>query len=131
MNEDQIMMAAFRDEVQEIVKEAGVLSFLRGGARHVGKAFRVAGPKGAKLSWTRRLGGAGAERAGGLGKHVSQIYGAGAAKAERLGRGKLMGGVGALARSRYGQMAGMAGVGGAGLYGAGKMVGLGGGQRRR
>ena len=127
---DQAILQGFSEEMGEIAKEAGVLSFLRGGGRNIARAFRVSGPKGAKLSLTNRIGGKGAERAGGLMKHMQQIYGAGAGKAERLGKGKILGGLGALARSRYGQMAGTVGAGAAGLYGAGRMVGLGGGGRQ-
>ena len=57
-----------------------------------------------------RIGGRGAVRAGGVGKHMGQIWRAGAGKAQKAGGSQFLGGLGALGRSRYGQMAGAAAV---------------------
>ena len=114
------MSASFLEELSEIEKKAGigyVGRFLAGGARKLVQAGKtVAAPGG---GMTMALGGRGAVRAGGVGKHMSQIH---------RGGGGGWGGAKALMRSRYGQMAAVP-VAGYGAYRVGKRV-LGGGQRR-
>ena len=116
------MGTAFLSELTEIQKEAmdkeaiaggllrGAARFLTSGAKKIGKAVSKKTPMGmtGAGSMTSRVGGQGAVRAGGIGKHMKQIYGAGAKG------GGTMGGVKALARSRYGQMAAIPALGVAG-----------------
>lgn len=127
----EITERAFLDELDQITKEAGIMSFLGGGLKGI--------------SQTIRGGGAfakGREAAGGLLGHMKQIYRAGATPmGERaiLGPGGaimagargggVMGGLGALARSRYGQMAAVPLAAGGALW-AGKKL-LGGGQQQQ
>lgn len=119
---DEQTIAAFLDELEEIEKVAfRPLSFLASGVRRIGGALSGVGKGGVVKS----IGGKGAERAGGIGKHIQQIYQAGAAKG---GRG-MLGGLGAVARSRYGQMAAVPLLAGGGLY-AGKKI-LGGGSQQQ
>jgi hypothetical protein len=109
MNEQYMtkMATAFLQELTEIEKQGfAPLRFLAGGARQIGKGLAGAGKGG----FAAGIGGKGAARAGGIGAHIKQIYGAGAKRAVGAGKGEMLGGLGALARSRYGQMAGAAAV---------------------
>lgn len=117
------MATAFLEELTEIEKQGfAPMRFFGKGVRRVGKAMtKKVAPEVAEqgLGMASRLGGKGAVRAGGLGQHIKQIYGAGATKATEAGRSGMLGGLGALGRSRYGQMAGAAVVpvaAGAGLH---------------
>lgn len=120
------MATSFLEELLEIEKKGfAPLRFLGGGLKQLGGALtKTVAPEVAEkgLGMASRLGGPGAVRAGGLGKHIQQIYGAGAKKATEAGKSGLMGGMGALARSRYGQMAGAAAVPIAAGYGLHKMT---------
>lgn len=108
--------SSFLKELTEIQKEAmdkkallgGALRFLSSGAKGLGKALKV--PAGTSMA--KRVGGAGAARAGGLKQHVKKIYEAGKAGGGTLGGAK------ALARSRYGQMAAIPALAAGGLYAA-------------
>lgn len=107
---DQQTLHAFSDEVQEIIKEAGIMSFLKGGIKGIKGLFTG---KGAVAAGRKAHGGA-------LG-HMKKIYETGGQQAAKVGPitpwQRRMGGLKALARSRYGQMAavGAGGVGAAGL----------------
>jgi hypothetical protein len=108
------MATAFLEELSEIEKQSfAPLRFIGGGVRHIGRA--LAAKKGTRIG--ARIGGKGAERAGGLGAHIKQIYGAGAQKAMGQERSGVLGGLGALARSRYGQMTGALAIPAAAGYG--------------
>jgi hypothetical protein len=131
---DEQIIASFLDELEEIEKVAfRPLSFLASGARHIGKGLMSIGKRqvtgaGGKViagrpGFLAGIGGPGAQRAGGIGKHIQQIYQAGA-KGER----GMLGGIGAVARSRYGQMAAVPLAAGGALW-AGKKV-LGGRQQQ-
>jgi hypothetical protein len=116
---------SFLHELTEIEKKGfAPLRFIGSGLKMLGGALtkKVAPELAGKGGWgmASRLGGPGAVRAGGLGKHIKQIYGAGAAKATGAGNNGVLGGLGALGRSRYGQMAGAAAVPIAAGYGLSK-----------
>jgi len=134
---DENTIASFLDELDEIEKAAfAPLRFLVSGARHLGKGLMSMGKrevtgKGGKVIAGRPgffagIGGAGAQRAGGIIPHMRQIWGAGSQRAMAAGKSSLLGGLGAVARSRYGQMAAVPLVAGGGIW-AGKRL-LGGGQ---
>lgn len=113
------MATSFLEELTEIEKQAGIGSFLMSGARRVGKGLMNIGKPGGVMG---AIGGAGAQRAGGVMPHMKQIWGAGAAKAAKGGGSEFMGGLGALARSRYGQVGGALAVPLAAGYGVHKMT---------
>lgn len=93
-------MGAFNDEMEKTA--FAPVRFIVAGAKKWGRA--LTSPTGTSL--TRRFGGASAERAGGIGAHMKQIYESGKSQIGKSGApGGVLGGAKALARSRYGQMA--------------------------
>lgn len=90
------MASSFLEELSEIEKcgfVGTVGRFLMSGTRAIGKGLANVGKPG---GLAKGLGGQGAAKAGGMGKHIKQIY-------ER-------GGIKGVARSRYGKMVGAAAV---------------------
>jgi hypothetical protein len=134
---DQHMMRGFSDEMEKI--GFSPFKFMGAGFRHLKNA--VTG--GRAVGATGRIGGRGADRAGGIGKHISSIYHGAGQKAGRKAmggasgpvgpkaEGYLMGGLKGVAKSRYGQMAAAGGATGLAGYGAYRAVGGGGGGRQR
>lgn len=115
------MSSAFLDELSSIEKRAFIgtgMRFVRSGGRKLWQAGQTLGKSGGGA--TMALGGRGAVRAGGIGKHMGQIY---------HGAGGGWGGAKALMRSRYGQMASVPMLAGGGIYAANRMMG--GGQQPR
>ena len=107
------MATAFLSELSEIEKQGfAPLRFLGSGFKNIAGAMTKKVPMGMSGSgaMASRIGGRGAVRAGGVGKHMGQIWRAGAGKAQKAGGSQFLGGLGALGRSRYGQMAGAAAV---------------------
>jgi len=126
------MASSFLAELSEIEKQSfdfgaaarGVGSFFGKGARHIKSAITQKTPMGMTTAGglTRRVGGEGAVAAGGIGKHIKQIYQRGAQGTSGLAGaagpmmpgmtrgGGVLGGLKQVAGSRYGRMAAVGAV---------------------
>jgi len=126
MNQEHMtkMATAFLSELSEIEKQGfAPLRFLAGGVRRLGVGMANVGRQGGFLG---AIGGAGARRAGGVSRHIKQIYRSGAkpvAVKGVEGGGNMFGGLKALARSPYGQMAAVPALAAGGLYAGKKLLG--------
>lgn len=106
---EPISMSAFTEEFCEIAKNAGVLGFLGKGLGHMGHVLRGKSVPGATA-------------AGGIGKHVKSLWGAGSEAAKAKGTSGFLGGLKGVAGSPYGQMAAAGAVPIAAGYGIHKMT---------
>jgi len=158
MRYQEITERAFLDELDQITKEAGIMSFLGGGLKGIGRtvqgggAFNKAresagglfghmkqiyqtGARGAAPKALSSIGGVAGDARNllsgqlGSGAGARAILGPGGATLTGARGGGVMGGLGALARSRYGQMAAVPAAAGGALW-AGKKL-LGGGQQQQ
>lgn len=121
---NEIMAAAFFDELESIQKEAGVGDFFVRGIKGLQKGWK--GLKQHRLAKAVEGPMPKGEQGMSLGAHgrkIRDIWRGGAQAVGEGGKpGGFLGGARALGQSEYAPMAATLGVGGLGAYGAGKAV---------